>query len=181
MTVIAAYDDGERYWIASDSMGTAGDTMYETGSKLITRGNYIIGFSRSYRVADIIRECTDLPDRLLSVRDLRKLRDAIKTKITQDDLVGKYDDKPTDQHPVDIVLISPTGIYTVEGDYQIHKIPHGGYIATGSGTDIALGALFACKKQGIDGKTAVNSAVKAAIKHITSCGGRCYIKSIKRR
>jgi ATP-dependent protease HslVU (ClpYQ) peptidase subunit len=179
MTVIAAYDDGEKYWIASDSMGTAGDSMYEHGSKLITRGNYIIGFSWSYRVADIIRECTNLPDKLSSIQDLRKIRDIIKEKIIDDELVGKND--KDDTHPVDIILISPTGIYTIQGDYQIHKIPRGSYTTTGSGYVIATGALFVCKKQDVDGKTAVKLAVNSAIKHIASCGGKCHIKSVEKR
>ena len=58
MTIIAAYDGGYKYWIASDSVGSDGTMKYELGSKLINKGNYIIGFSWSYRVADIIRECS---------------------------------------------------------------------------------------------------------------------------
>ncbi len=185
MTVIAAYDDEDRYWIASDSVGSAGGVKYELGSKLIQKGNYIIGFSWSYRVADIIRESRDLPDRILSIQDVRNMRDIIRATMIKDGLLNNNDESDARRsmasgHPVDVTLISPSGIYTIESDYQIHKITTG-YIASGSGTEVAIGALFTCKKLGVDGKQAVKVAVNSAIKHITTCGGKCHIKSVGKK
>lgn len=187
MTIIAAYDDGQNYWIGSDSMGFGSGTMYELGSKLISKGNYLIGFSWSYRVADIIRECDDFPIELSGLPELRKIRDIIKERITEDDLVGKNDaDHRTaitraEGHPVDLVLAAPSGLYTIECDYQIHKIPNKGYTATGSGCDFALGALYTAKQQKLNGRTAIQNAVKSAIKHCSSCGGKCHIKSMEKK
>ena len=186
MTIIAAYDGGDKYWIASDSMGSGGGVMYELGSKLIVKGNYIVGFSWSYRVADMIRESKDLPYALSSIRDLRIIRDVVKDALTKDGLVGSNNNdhdagrhKP-DGHPLDLILISPSGIYTLETDYQIHKISDG-YLACGSGTEIAMGSLYTCKALDINGKDAVKLAVRAANKHITTCGGRCHIKSVEKK
>jgi len=187
MTVIAAFDCENKYWIASDSVGSAVTMKYEIGSKLIKKGNYVIGFSWSYRVADIIKECTDLPLKIKGMKDLRILRDKIKEKIIQDELVGKNENtncntysygKP-DGHPLDLIIIAPSGMYTIESDYQIHKIPDG-YIACGSGTEVAMGVLYSCKEIGIEGKSAVKLAVKAAIKHIITCGGKCHIQSVEK-
>jgi len=184
MTVIAAFDGKDRYWIASDSVGTDGIMKYELGKKLIKKGNYIIGFSWSYRVADIIKECTDLPEAINGIKDVRILRDIIKAILMDDNLINNNDHhndcKGPNGHPLDVIIISPSGIYTLEGDYQIHRIPDG-YIACGAGTEIAMGVLYGCKETGVDGKSAVKLAVKAAIKHITACGGKCHIQSVEKR
>lgn len=184
MTVIAAYDDGDKYWIASDSMGEAGGTQYELGTKLIDRGQYIIGFSWSYRVADIIRESKELPAAIRGIADLRKLRDAVQEQLVQDKLIGGGSEneskRSSGEHPLSIIVVSPSGIFTLEGDYQIHKITDG-YIACGSGTDVALGALLSCRKLDVYGKDAVKLAVQAAIKHITTCGGKVHVKSVEKK
>ena len=180
MTVIAAYNDGKRHWIASDSMGSRGDTMYELGSKLIIKGNYIIGFSWSYRVADIIRESKNLPKELSSIKDLRTIRDVIKETLINDNLIGNNDNAKPEGHPLDIILVSPAGIYTVETDYQIHKVLDN-YITCGSGTEVAMGVLYTCNELKIEGKKAVKLAVEASIKHIASVGGKCYIKSVEKK
>jgi len=185
MTVIAAFDDGNTYWIASDSVGSAGNMQYELGSKLIKKGDYVIGFSWSYRVADIIRECKFLPEAINGMKDLRLLRDIIKALITKDG-AGEGDGQSNGsngsmtEHPVDIVIISPSGMYTIETDYQIHKVMSG-YAMTGSGTEVAAGALYSCKKLNVHGKDAVRLAVTSAMTHVPTCGGKCHIKSVEKR
>ena len=179
MTVIAAFEGEDKYWIASDSQGVGGGTMIERGTKLIKKNNYIVGFTYSYRVADLIRESKNLPADIRNLKDLRKFRDEIKKALTDDKLVGKRT-AGDGEHPITVIIISSSGIYEIEADYQIHKIQKNSYAATGSGIDTALGALYSCKKLKVDGKEAVKLAVKSAVEHISSCGGGCHIGSVEK-
>ena len=181
MTVIAAYEDSEGYWIGSDSMGVGAGLQSELGTKIIKKGNCYVAFTVSYRVADVIRESKNLPMEVNSITDFRKFRD-----ILTEELVEKagarteaHNGNGVKEGPVGLILISSSGIYVMEADYQIHKIKSG-YYANGSGWAIANGALYAAQQQGLGGKEAVTYAVKAAIFHSATCGGRCYIKFVRR-
>jgi len=184
MTIIAAYEEGNKYWIASDSVGSDGSMKYEYGNKLISRGDYIIAFSWSYRVADIIKECKGFPQKLSGLKELRIIRDIIKNAILDDGLIG--DDGNVSRrstasgHPFYLVIISPSGIYTIENDYQIHKISTG-YAAAGSGQEVATGSLYTSKKLKINGKKAIQLAVKAASELTLFCGGKCHVKSVEKK
>lgn len=179
MTIIAAAEDSTSYWIASDSHGVTETTSFELGSKLIDKTKYVVGFSNSYRVADIIRENTNFPKSIGSIKGVRKFRDVLKEHMLEDgcSLMGIGDD--TLVHPVSIIMIAHTGIYSIDVDYQIHQ--HEGYIAIGSGTDIALGALRAMLKATSNAEQAVTAAVEAAIFHCNTCGGNIHYMHILKK
>jgi len=175
MTVIAAYNDGERIWIGSDSAGTADELQADTGSKLIQKFRYVIGHAISYRVADIIRESKNFPKNINNLKDLATFRNILKEElakdladglITQEDLLSE------------LLIISPYGIFVIEDGFQIHKI-FLGYYAIGGGAELAFGALSLANQLKLkNGKKVVTAVVAAAIKHCTSCGGKCYVRSM---
>lgn len=179
MTAIAAYKDGDTYWIASDSCAVGSGTKQNRGSKLIKKGNYYIGFTWSYRTADIIAESKKLPKEINSIRDIRKFRD-----ILYEELVEKGHAKTEAangdniSHPVGLIFITKIGIFEIESDYQIAK--HKYFAATGSGWSVCLGSLYNSYKTKQEGKLAVTLAIKAAINLTTYVGGDVYIASVKK-
>jgi ATP-dependent protease HslVU (ClpYQ) peptidase subunit len=178
MTIITAYYDGDKHWIASDSYSVAGYSCFEQGTKLITKGDYILGFSASYRVADVITESDGFPKTMRGLQDLRKFRDRLKELLITDGAKKEAEAHEVIQHPVLILIISTSGVFHIDADYQIHKI-HQGWYAIGSGQGPARGSLYTSKQLGLeDGKKAVQLAVKSATKHITTCGGKCHVKSV---
>jgi len=179
MTVIAAAEDSTGVWIGSDSKGIAGDVTYELGSKIIKKNQYYIGFSDSYRAADLIRECDDFPQTIGSMNTLRQFRDTLKDIMIKDGCSTMGSEGNTIMHPIDVLIISNNGIYSVDGDYQIHKIDS--YAATGSGFQLAMGALRSVMSATGSAKEAVMLAVEAAIYHSSSCGGDVYVECIHRR
>lgn len=180
MTVIAAYSDDNTHWIASDSMGTDNGVMVELGGKLIRKNEYLIGFTWSYRVADVVREGKNYPEDIRSIIDMRKFRDALMEDLKeQAGVKDTADPGRVMEAPVGLVLVSSSGIYQLESDFQIHKIRNG-YSAIGSGYEFAYGALYCAKTYGLSGKEAVTNAVNAAIFHCPSCGGKCHVKSVRR-
>ena len=181
MTIIAAFEDRDKYWIASDSIGSAYDCKQDYGSKLIRKNNYIVGFSASYRIADLIRETEVLPKQVKTINDIRDFRDLLQQTVI--DSGGS--DKPNGDsniliHPVSILIISEIGIHEIQEDYAL-LIPKSKYSAVGSGWAYAMGSLYTSKKQKLDGKIAVQVAVRAAMQHEPSCGGNIYTASINKR
>jgi len=176
MTVIAAYETSKEYWIASDSMG--GDSeegiLTTTGSKIIKKGNYYVGFADSYRVADIIDETPGFPKKINSIKDLRKFRDHLLSAMQS----FGYDFSGV-EHPILLIIISPYGIWSIEAEYQIHQ--NFNYFACGGGSCVALGALFSARALGIeDGERAVRNAVEASVMHSMICGGVCFVEFVKK-
>lgn len=183
MTIIAVFEDkvNGRYWIGSDSMAISGETMTECGSKLIKKNNYYIGFSESFRAADILREEKTIPNKINSISDVKKLRDNLQTALINQAGASSSSLGATELlgHPFSLLIISKIGMFYIGGDYQLQKIKDG-YEAIGSGQEFAFGALYTSKQYTANGKDAVTDAVKSAIKHCSSCGGKVYYKSIEK-
>jgi len=172
MTIIAAAEDTNGYWIASDSQGVTNDTCLELGPKLINKENYIVGFSYSYRVKDLILECNSFPEKIGSIKGFRKFRDVLKKLMLEDGCLATAGSSETLLHPISLLVISPSGIYEMGSDYQIHKVKK--YAAIGSGMDFALGALKATLATTKSAQQSVEEAVSAAIFHSATCGGNIH-------
>lgn len=180
MTIILAYNDKlqGKYYIGSDSMSIAGDTMVDRGPKIITRKNYLIAYAASYVIGNIIEEDQNglLPKNIKNLEDLAIFRDMIRDTAAQ--LNSDYN-LELSNNDISLLIVSPYGIFTIEAQWQIHKI-ESNYIALGGGQDFALGALFAMKNLNINGGTQdmIHLAISAAIEHCASCGGQTHIKWI---
>jgi len=179
MTIIAAAEDKSGYWIGSDSHGIVHNISVELGPKLIKKEKYVIGFSNSYRVRDIITENKHFPKTIGSTTSLRKFRDVLKEAMVNDGCMPVGMDGDTVLHPVSLVIISHNGIYTIDCDYQMHKAKQ--YTTIGAGSDVALGALRATLNISKSGAEAVKQAVEAAIFHSTKCSGNIHIEHIPRK
>lgn len=180
MTVVAAYYDGKTYSMSTDSAGVSGHlTIHRLSAKIINKGQYCIGFTHSYRSADLIKESKDTPEAIRNINDVRKLRDEIrKTFINAGALKITSEDYNMPKHPLTIIIMSERGLWGIEADYQVYRISD--YHAVGSGREFAFGVLAAAKQLKVDSATATQLAVKAAIKHCTTCGGRCYTTTISK-
>ena len=172
MTVIAAAKDELAAYIASDSHGSSGGVHLETGSKIIKKNNYYIGFTCSYRVADIINEATTFPSRIKNIKDLRKFRDELKKLLLEDGCEETAKEEETISHPIGLVIVAEGNLYSMDSDYQIHE--HKEYIAVGSGREFALGAMRSMLRFTGDPEDSVQAAVEAAIFHCSGCGGNIH-------
>jgi ATP-dependent protease HslVU (ClpYQ) peptidase subunit len=182
MTLIAAYKTSEGLWIGSDSLGSNGHTKNEYGSKLISIGNYILGFSWSYRVADLILTNKDLFPKEITSREevITKFVPAlIQLLIEKGKAINTAKDgEGTVCHPTSIIIATKEGkIFHIQNDYAVFE--RDDYLTTGSGESHANGALYTLKSLGIkDGHKALTLAIQSAILHCTSVGGKIYIKKM---
>jgi ATP-dependent protease HslVU (ClpYQ) peptidase subunit len=178
LTIIAAAEDLMGVWIGSDSKGVAGVVSLEFGSKIIKKNAYYVGFAQSYRIGDIIRECETFPKNIKSLKDLGKFRDTLQDLAIDKAGCACGGIEDTVIHPFNIIIAAQSGIYTIDSDYQIHKVSQ--YAAIGAGTEVALGALRTAIRITSNASRAVRLAVEAAIYHNVACGGDVHIEYIPR-
>jgi len=178
MTVIAAAEDATHVWMATDSLGSYGNLKIEFGSKIIPKTNYVLSNAGSYRVGDIVEECDEFPKNIKNLKDLRKFRDTLYGLILNDEFAFKPRNEDLYAN-VEIIIVSPYGIFTVEDDFQIHKIEVG-YHTAGTGEELARGALYTCRKMGLKAEAAVKHGCEAAIKHCLTCGGDIHYAFFKK-
>lgn len=175
MTIIAAYKTKENIWIGSDSEGFS-NVKNNFGSKLIKKKNYIVGFSGSYRIGDIIREEKSLPNTINNRNDLLDFRDLLRLSLIERTGASEVDEDP-DSHPVYLLLVSKLGIYKIGTNYQLLHCKNN-YMGIGAGEEIALGALSIYSKQKEeDGAMVIRESIKSTIKHCATTGGRIYVSS----
>ena len=178
MTIIAASEDTNQVCIATDSLGSYDNLKIEFGSKLISKKNYTLSNAGSYRVGDVLEEYECFPNEIRDLNDLRKFRDELINIVRSYEFL--VNPRNEDNYPnISIIIVSPHGIFTIEDDFQIHTIETGFY-ASGTGEEVAMGALYTCKSLGLDAKTSVQLACEASIHSCITCGGAIHYKSFKK-
>ena len=170
MTAVAAYNDGSRIWIASDGVASIDQMIFEYGSKLVRRGNYVFGFAGNCRMADVLKETRCLPDEISGIKGVRLFRDAMSEAAQASEADGD----------IDILIICPSGIFTIGSDLDISRVRK--YHAIGTGDAYAFGVLYAASRARANaGKSVVRTAVQAACRFNALCGGQCYTASVAKK
>jgi len=143
MTCIVGYEENGSVWIGGDSAGVSRSSIeVRADRKVFKNGEFIMGFTSSFRMGQLLQYrfkppqhdssidietymCTDFID---GVRECLNEYNYGYNK--EGDVGGSF-------------LVGYKGrLFTVHGDYQVGW-NHTPYSSTGSGEDIALGALHA--------------------------------------
>ena len=183
MTIIAACVNEHGAAIASDSLGSNSWNCSTYGSKLIQPfPNIVIGFSGSYMVERWVRRF--FVDSVQRDKEDQWEDDPDSFRITIEDSWDKWrwwmknqghGDASSDGSfnlPGSCLLVTPKLVYALYGNGAV-LVPETGYAATGSGEDVALGALTVLNEGPAD--VAVSAAVLSAIRHVPSCGGDVHV------
>lgn len=141
--IVGLVDNGEVY-MGGDSAGVAGLSItIRNDEKVFTNGPFIIGFTSSFRMGQLLRfkfappkQTNDISDYEFMVTDFI---DAVRKCFAMNGF-GNLQDR---SHNVGgSFLVGYNGVlYSVDSDFQV-GIPTKGYDAVGCGADLALGALF---------------------------------------
>lgn len=159
MTCIVAVTDGQTVVLGGDSAGTRGQELrLRADPKVFRVGGYAIGFTTSFRMGQILRYGTDLPepppavepgklDRFMVAELIPALRQSYA-----DHGFAKTARFPSSASPAvteegqeigGLFLLDVAGqIFEVGNDYQVGR-PAVPYSAIGAGSLVALGALHA--------------------------------------
>lgn len=167
MTCVIGYKTDEGIWIGADSAGTTpwGSQTLRADQKVFNRNGFTMGFCGSFRMGQVLRfnlVATQQPEGMddyeymvtTFVEDVRKvLKRAGYSHIKNNVETGG-----------NFIVAYRNGLYEVEEDYQV-GITTRAYACTGSGMDIASGAMSILQDQEIEPAAAIKQALKSAANH----------------
>jgi len=146
MTCVIGYIADDIVYIGGDSAGVDGlNVIVRTDEKVFRNGDFLFGFTTSFRMGQILRYNFQLPKRKENISDDEYLYgdfiDAI-LKILKNKHYAKIDNN---QIEGGCFLFGYRGkLYNVSSDFQIAK-PSEKFDAVGCGRNYALGCLYCLK------------------------------------
>lgn len=157
MTCIVGLEEKDAVYIGGDSAGVSGlSVSIRADEKVFTNGPFVMGFTTSFRMGQLLRFKLDPPKQTVSTDDYKYMVtdfiDAVRKCFT-DNGFGTTSAGGT-------FLVGYNGkLYTIHSDFQV-GIPSIAYAAVGCGSDLALGAMYALpdKKPEQRIKAALNAA-----------------------
>lgn len=168
MTCIVGIQHRDRVYIGGDSAGVAGYSItVRADSKVFTVGPYIMGFTTSFRMGQLLRYAFKPPEPTGDLEAFLSTTfiDAVRTCLKD----GGWLSKNKDQEEGGTFLVGVKGqLFSVESDFQVGR-PLDGYAAVGCGSDLALGALHATRERGPQWR--VQTALAAAAYHSAGVSG----------
>lgn len=143
MTCIVGLVDKGKVYMGADSAGVSGlSLMVRTDRKVFTNGDFIMGFTGSFRMGQLLNHAFTPPRRHADV-DIEKfmatdfinaVRDCLKS--------GGYAEKHHESEQGGRFLVGYSGrLFVVDSDYQVGEVIYG-FDSVGCGSDIALGSLY---------------------------------------
>ena len=177
MTCVVGYiDDCKQVaWLGAESSATDDETTYDySGKKIFYVGDFLVGFSGSFRAGQIVRHEVQLPP-ITSQLELEKYLQTVFSKEIKKTLKKHFTPKKIDTF--NLLIAYEDKLFTLENDFTI--LPFAPYMAIGTGTPYALGALKALMDYKISTRTRITKAIEAAIHHCPSCRGAIYVEKWK--
>lgn len=159
MTCIVGLVDNGDVYIGGDSAGVAGLSLsIRADEKVFGNGPFIMGFTTSFRMGQLLRYKFSPPDQSLHQGDMEYMVTSFIDAARRCFANNGFGDK--DASTGGTFLVGFNGIlYTIESDFQV-GLPAPGYDAVGCGADLALGAMYAT--DGMPPEERINTALLAA-------------------
>lgn len=185
MTCIAALSDEGRVYMAGDSVGDyAGTVIHMAERKVVALGEYLMGFSGSGRVGSLVRSAFVPPPPPtgcdLAAFMATEFCDALHSLVSSRRAL-ETDEETKRESLGGALLVGVRGrIFFIDAMLASTEVLTP-YFAVGSGSEVALGVLYACTRavvawdipaDEISPEGVVEMAVEAAIHLTGSCGGR---------
>ncbi|MFI0576169.1 hypothetical protein [Streptomyces tendae] len=148
--------------IGGDSAGVSGYSLtVRADQKVFATGPYVMGFTSSFRMGQLLRWAFEPPEpdteqleRFMATTFVDAVRETLKA--------GGWLKKDSDQEEGGVFLVGVAGrLFTVLQDFQVGEAADG-YAAAGCGDDIAIGALYATAKLGMEPAARLACALSAA-------------------
>lgn len=148
MTCIVGLVDEGKVYMGGDSAGVNGgwDLVVRADPKVFHIGPFVVGFTSSFRMGQLLRFALVPPVhppevdiyRYMTVDFINAVRDCLKT--------GGWAKKDGEKESGGVFLVGYRGrLFEIDSDYQVGE-GLDGYMAVGSGDQVALGALYATQK-----------------------------------
>lgn len=147
MTAIAGFihSDGS-VWVGGDSAGVAGlDLTRRADQKVFRNGEFIFGFTSSFRMGQLLRYAFQ-PPAAADSQDVMAFMattfvDAVRACLKS----GGYASRVNETESAGTFLVAFRGrLFLIDSDYQVSE-SFCGYAACGAGGSVACGALYATR------------------------------------
>ncbi len=177
--IVGVVDTDGTVVIGGDSAGVAGlDLTVRADQKVFRNGPYIMGFTESFRMGQLLRYAFVPPEECLPGRDLHRFMvttfiDAVRQCLKD----GGYATKDREQESGGTFLVGCNGrLFTIHSDYQVAESKCD-YMAVGCGDQAALGAMYATQGQPV--KDRVLTALQAAEQFSAGVRGPFTIEELR--
>lgn len=187
MSVVVAVKKGNQVAMGSDSMTHFGSTCYPVDNHKATKifeigDSYlaVTGWSMYYDIiTDFIKRKKQIS--LLTMAEIsqafRELWKELHSKYSfVNDQCGNNVDSPFAHLDAAFLIMNKSGVFHVASDMSVNFFEK--YNAIGSGSKLALGAVYALYDSNMDAESIVNKAVQSAIGLNIYCGGKITIKKM---
>lgn len=161
MTCIVGLVENGTVYIGGDSAGIAGLSIsIRADEKVFQNGPFIMGFTSSFRMGQLLRYKFDPPQQSVHQTDMEYMVTDFVDGLRRCFSANGFGDK--DATVGGTFLVGYNGVlYTIESDYQV-GIPKVPYDAVGCGADLALGSLHSTEKMKLSPEDRVIAALEAA-------------------
>lgn len=158
--VVGLVHDGAVH-LGGDSAGVGGYSLtVRADSKVFTNGPYVMGFTTSFRMGQLLRYALKAPkpdgdlEAFMATTFIDAVRDCLRT--------GGWLKKENEREEGGNFLVGVGGqLFEIQSDYQI-CVAADGYAAVGCGYELALGALYATGRTRMAPEKRLQIALEAA-------------------
>lgn len=157
MTCIIGILDQGKVYIGGDSAGVSNlSVTVRADEKVFTNGEFIMGFTSSFRMGQLLRYKFDPPKKSRSQTDMQYMTTSFIDAVRK---CFKENGFGNESVGGNFLVAYNNKLYNIDTDYQV-GIPLNNYDAIGCGSEIALGSLYATA--GMNPQERITKALDAA-------------------
>ena len=176
MTCIVGIEHNDCVYMGCDSAASDDAFRFATmvDTKVFSNGNMLMGMCGTFRLGQLLKHALDIPDHDPRTDDMKWLCttyvDAVRTMLDDKGHIIKGEHVVEEIENGDYLMGYNGKLYLVEANFQVLRAADG-YMATGCGCDLALGALHCMMSNGKINNPVklVEEALKAASHHSAAC------------
>jgi len=165
MTCIIGLEYKDKVYIGGDAAGVAGISVeVRNDTKVFKRGPFIMGFTSSFRMGQLLMCKLRVPKQKKSQKDYDFMVTTFIDAVRKCLLDGGFATDVRGQEIGGTFIVGyKNKLYYVDCDYQVGMFATS-YTAVGCGSDIALGAMYALStSSNLKPKNMIQTALKAAV------------------
>jgi ATP-dependent protease HslVU (ClpYQ) peptidase subunit len=180
MTIIVAIKDDKKIIMGADSIGVSHyDKVERVDTKIFKKNNFLIGFTSSYRMGQILNYIWTPPEHPKDMPNMEYMVSTVVTSIIDTFEKEKYAKVNNNRIEGGTFLIGyKNSIYKIDSDFQVAETMDN-YDACGCGESYALGTFYATELMELKPRERVNLALKSAIKFSSGCGGHTNVLEMR--
>jgi ATP-dependent protease HslVU (ClpYQ) peptidase subunit len=171
MTCVVGFVENNTVYLGADSLGVAGNAkVVRADKKIFRRGPFIIGFTSSFRMGQVLRYQLEVPEQPEGMDDHEYMCTAFIDSCRKCLMLAGVAKSENEVESCGNFLVGYKGkLYQVESDFQV-GLSADNYDSVGCGQDLALGAFHAMSYLQISVEDRLETALEAAAKFSSGVG-----------